>query len=351
MNEQQIRYYFQQIEQQIVALKEKKIEFSSEEIVAALESLQLIYEEMQTNLEAAEIVEDGLLQQNQRLISAYQHYYNLFHSSPIPYLITDANGVIREANHAIAQLLNVPQTYLVGKPFVLYVAQSDRAAFCSKLNQLSQAENSQIWQSNLAPRQGQPFMAELNISITRNDSGWIEELRIAVYNLNPDQSRITQPAQLLDQRETPTETEIPVPTLPQFLDGLQVLVVDDEVDARELISSILEYHGIRVTAVSTAAAALEALETFHPDVLVSDIRMPDEDGYSLIRKVRELEAQRGWRIPAAALTAYLTEDREKAISAGFEAHLHKLAQPDELIEMVTQLARQTTTRTSDFQDD
>jgi CheY-like chemotaxis protein len=98
-----------------------------------------------------------------------------------------------------------------------------------------------------------------------------------------------------------------------------------------------------VWTVASAAEALEVLERFHPNVLISDIRMPDEDGYSLIRKVRELEAKTGWHIPAAALTAYLEEDRSKAVAAGFEAHLHKLAQPTELVKMVTRLARGTFT--------
>lgn len=117
-----------------------------------------------------------------------------------------------------------------------------------------------------------------------------------------------------------------------------MLIVDDEADVRDFITAALELHGVRVTAVATAAAALERLEQFRPDVLVSDIRMPDEDGYSLIRKVRELEARWGGHIPAAALTAYLNEDRDKALAAGFEAHLHKLAQPIELVELVAQLA-------------
>jgi CheY-like chemotaxis protein len=76
-------------------------------------------------------------------------------------------------------------------------------------------------------------------------------------------------------------------------------------------------------------------------VLVSDIRMPGEDGYRLIERIRALEAKRGGHLPAAAITAYLDEDREKALSAGFEGHLHKLAQPIELVQMVAQLAGRT----------
>lgn len=142
------------------------------------------------------------------------------------------------------------------------------------------------------------------------------------------------------QRVSPVETDAALShRIPQALDGLRVLVVDDEADARDLITVMLATHGIEVQAVASAAAALDALERFHPDVLVSDIRMPDGDGYSLVQRIRALEAKRGSHIPIAAMTAYLEEDREKARMAGFEAHLHKLAQPSEWVAMVTQLAR------------
>lgn len=336
MSDQVFRQYFQALEQQIATLKREQLAGNWEEITAALENLQLIYEQMQTNLEAAEVVEERLLQQNQRIAAAYQHYQDLFLSLPLAYLITDANGVILEGNQASAQLLKVPQLYIAGKPLAVYVAKSDRSTFYTKLNELSEVNDIQTWQMNLCPRKGKPFPAELNVAIARNHSGEIEALRIAVADISRYQDTIAQPARQLDRQVTQIKT--PGLTLPQSLDGLQVLLVDDEADAREFIAAVLESHGIRVTAVATAAAALEALSTFHPDVLVCDIRMPGTDGYNLIRQIRALEAQQGRHIPAAALTAYLDENREKALAAGFEAYLHKLAQPDELIEMVVQLA-------------
>jgi len=316
-----------------------------EEMAAALGNLQLLYEEMQTSLEASAVVEEELFRQNQQAIAQRQHYHDLFQLSPDAYLVTDANGLILEANRAIGRLLNVPQSYLAGKPLAVYIAQSDRMSFRTLLNQLSFVNDVQNWQMNLCPRQGKPFAALLKVAIARsNDSGFIETLRIGVHDLS-QYRQIAQSAQLGVSEATPKEFRqdvkaetISLTVLPQALDGLQVLVVEDEADAREFITAVLESHGIRVTAVGTAAAALEALEQFHPDVLISDIRMPHEDGYSLIRKVRELEAKLGWHLPAAALTAYLEEDRSKALAAGFESHLHKLAQPTELIEMVTQLA-------------
>lgn len=338
MNDELFRQHFQALQQQIAALKAEQVAGAWEEITTALESLQLIYEEMQTSLEVAEVFEEEVLQQNQRLSAVYQHYFHLFNYSPIGYLLTDANGLIIEANQAIAQLLNVPQPYLPGKPLAVYVAQGDRSTFRTHLNQLSQTSGIQVWQMNLYPRDGEPFTAQLAVAIARNQSGLIEGLRIAVYDVSQYQQTLAQQFQQQNPEQIRPAATMPMPALPQSLDGLQVLIVDDEPDAREFITAVLESHGIQVTAVATAAAALEALERFRPDVLVSDIRMPDENGYSLIRKIRELEAEKGWHIPAAAVTAYLAEDREKALAAGFESHLHKLAQPTELVEMIARLA-------------
>ena len=122
------------------------------------------------------------------------------------------------------------------------------------------------------------------------------------------------------------------------LNGLRVLVVDDEADIRELITVVLESHGMSVKAVASAAAAFEVLKSFQPDVLVCDIRMPGGSGYDLIRQIRDLEAKEGGHLPATAITAYQDEDWEKSLKAGFEAHLHKFAQPSEWVEIVKQMA-------------
>ncbi len=123
------------------------------------------------------------------------------------------------------------------------------------------------------------------------------------------------------------------------LDGVRVLVVDDEADTRELLTTILAQCGAEVTAAENARAALEALEQEPFDVLVSDIRMREENGYDLIRSVRALDAERGGRIPALALTAYTRiEDRESALSAGFQQHAAKPIEPAELAAAVATLA-------------
>lgn len=126
------------------------------------------------------------------------------------------------------------------------------------------------------------------------------------------------------------------------LDDLRVLVVDDEPDARELLSAMLGEYGAEVIAVATAREALEALHRWKPNVLLSDIGMPEEDGYALIRKVRALDAEQGGRIPAVALTAYArAEDRTQALIAGFQLHVPKPINPAELAVVVAKLASGT----------
>jgi CheY-like chemotaxis protein len=120
------------------------------------------------------------------------------------------------------------------------------------------------------------------------------------------------------------------------LDGLHVLVVEDDADARSLISMMLERCGASAVLASSATEALQAIETAKPDVVVSDIGMPDQDGYALIRKVRGLPAESGGLIPAIALTGYATgKDRTRALEAGYQAHI---AKPIEQAELVAAIA-------------
>jgi signal transduction histidine kinase/ActR/RegA family two-component response regulator len=122
------------------------------------------------------------------------------------------------------------------------------------------------------------------------------------------------------------------------LAGVRVLVVDDELDTRKLISAVIAQSGAEVTACASAGEALETLKTWRPHILMSDIGMPGEDGYALIRQVRALPAERGGRTPAAALTAYARdEDRTRALAAGYQLHLAKPFSPGDLIAAVSDL--------------
>ncbi|MEO7970467.1 MAG: ATP-binding protein [bacterium] len=123
------------------------------------------------------------------------------------------------------------------------------------------------------------------------------------------------------------------------LDGVRVLVVDDDPDTRQILSVMLEQAKASVQMAGSVREALEVLEWYTPDVLVSDLAMPDEDGYSLISKIRQAEKDNGRQIPAVALTSYVrVEDRTRALSAGFNVFVPKPVQPEELVTAVANLA-------------
>jgi signal transduction histidine kinase len=124
------------------------------------------------------------------------------------------------------------------------------------------------------------------------------------------------------------------------LKGVRLLVVDDEADGREVVAVVFERCGAEVRVAASAAEAFALLEREPPDVLVADIEMPVENGYSLLRRVRALPSERGGHTPAVALTAYAgVQDRMKAHEAGFQAHVAKPVQPAELATVVASLAR------------
>ena len=127
---------------------------------------------------------------------------------------------------------------------------------------------------------------------------------------------------------------------PPMLTGVRVLVVDDDADARDLFTRVLEQCDARVRAVASAGTALTTLESWKPDVLVSDIAMPGESGYVLMRKIRRLTPEHGGMIPALAVTAYAGPDDVKlALSAGFQSHVAKPVEPVDLALAVDTLAR------------
>jgi CheY-like chemotaxis protein/two-component sensor histidine kinase len=130
-----------------------------------------------------------------------------------------------------------------------------------------------------------------------------------------------------------------LPDTCRSIEGVRVLVVDDEPDARALVKRFLEDCKAMVATAASTAEALELIRADPPDVLVSDIGMPGEDGYALIKQVRALGPARGGGVPAIALTAYArAEDRMKAMLAGFQQHVVKPAEPAELIMLVSLLS-------------
>jgi PAS domain S-box-containing protein len=141
---------------------------------------------------------------------------------------------------------------------------------------------------------------------------------------------------------TPPENAQPqepmVNVYPAILYGLRILAVDDELDTREMVKAVLEQYGADVITAGSAREAFEALPGFQPDVLVSDIGMPEEDGYSLIRKVRALKSEEGGKTPAVALTGYVrVEERMRALEAGYQMFVPKPVEADELVTMIANL--------------
>jgi len=134
------------------------------------------------------------------------------------------------------------------------------------------------------------------------------------------------------------------------LNGLRVMIVDDELDARDVITAMLEHCGAEVIAACSTAEAVDVLagaaNGSRPDVLVSDIGMPGEDGIDLITKVRALGPERGGNIPAIALTAYArAEDRARVLAAGYQRHIAKPVEAPTLATVVAVLARHTAVAT------
>ena len=127
-----------------------------------------------------------------------------------------------------------------------------------------------------------------------------------------------------------------------MLEGLRLVIVDDQHDTLEMLKTSLAGLGASVTGAATAREALKMIIETLPHVLVSDLGMPEEDGYELIRKVRELAPELGGLMPAIALTAYArAEDRKQALEAGFQIHMTKPVEPVELAVVIAGLAGRT----------
>jgi CheY-like chemotaxis protein/anti-sigma regulatory factor (Ser/Thr protein kinase) len=136
----------------------------------------------------------------------------------------------------------------------------------------------------------------------------------------------------------PAPAELKVLENGHRLDGVRVLLVEDNPDTLDMLRFIFDEAGAEVIAATSVDEALDAMERFRPDALVSDIAMPDRDGYDLIHEIRSREPERGGKIPAVAVTAYArAEDRVRVLAAGFQMHIAKPIDPGELIAVVASL--------------
>jgi CheY-like chemotaxis protein len=160
-------------------------------------------------------------------------------------------------------------------------------------------------------------------------------VRLPTVAVIPDEKN----ADTVPSATSPSESVPPQP-VPGCLDTISVLVVDDDADGRDLVAATLEHYGAGVIAAASAAEALDLLQTTRVNVLLADIAMPDEDGYSLIRRLRALQSPQRAAIPAAALTSFAREeDRQQAIQAGFQLHLAKPIDTRSLVQAVMNLAQ------------
>ncbi|WP_416669275.1 ATP-binding response regulator [Egbenema bharatensis] len=144
-----------------------------------------------------------------------------------------------------------------------------------------------------------------------------------------------------DDQDTPSEPTQESGDRSQALTGVRVLVVDDEADTRDLMTLALQQAGANVFSVATAREALQVLPEVKPHVLVSDIGMPEMNGYGLIERIRTMPAEQGGIVPAIALTAYVGEfDQKQALVAGFQRHLSKPIEPEVLIQAISETLQQ-----------
>jgi PAS domain S-box-containing protein len=175
----------------------------------------------------------------------------------------------------------------------------------------------------------------INVSSPGEGKGSTFTLQIPLMSI-PEVKVLKNPAENLDSASTPE------PKQNQPLVGMNILVVDDDDDSRDFLTFALTESGAKIYSAESAASAFGAMESFQPNLIISDIGMPQEDGYSLMQRIRQLPEYMGGQIPAIALTAYAGDsDRQKAILAGFQTHLAKPIMPDELVDAVIQLIGQT----------
>lgn len=127
------------------------------------------------------------------------------------------------------------------------------------------------------------------------------------------------------------------------LTGLRVLLVEDDLDSQEMLSTFLQTHGVEVASVKSANDALEEMPRFKPEVVISDVGLPERDGYDLIHDLRSLPADAGGSVPAIALTGYASlQDRDRALAAGFQEHLSKPVDVEELVDVIRHLVTERT---------
>ena len=196
------------------------------------------------------------------------------------------------------------------------------------VKQLLELQGGNVRVRSQGPGKGSTFTVSLPVSA-------VHTAALTTGSPNPDEAETAGGSSVLRHEGIAWDAAVSVD-----LRGVKILVVDDEADARGLLKRILEDCGATVLLAGSAAQAIEIVQRDGPDILVSDIGMPEEDGYELLRRIRALGTANG-AVPAIALTAYArAEDRVKAVRAGFQMHVPKPVEPAELIAMIETLVAQ-----------
>jgi CheY-like chemotaxis protein len=178
-------------------------------------------------------------------------------------------------------------------------------------------------------------ITELHGGTIRAESGGVNKGALFIVNL-PLMAQVTPE---VPGRQSANSADVLSTVGSSSIKGLRLLVADDDAETVELFTRLLTQQGAEVINAKSAAETLERLRSTLPDVLICDIEMPDEDGYSLIRKVRLLGAKEGGGVPAVAVTAYgSTDDRIRLLAAGFQMHVPKPVDPAELVTVVASVA-------------
>jgi PAS domain S-box-containing protein len=358
-------------------------------LAEALEGLQTSEEELAVADEEIRAQNEELIATRARLEREVWAHRDLFERCPDAFFVTDARGVIRMANAAAAALLNISQSFLVGKPLINFVARADCNALRNALVAMNEATTAMSVELRLRPRHKQPpFVAEISVArvraparpstlywTVRNGSERIEralegvargedprrtariaELEVANRHLEETvqrQARLIEELVVIDARQAevdPAAAGILVSGaggdfsgrgrgLLADLTGLRVLVAEADTDATETLIQLLTDCGAEVATAATGAHALALVEQWRPAVLVADMTLPDQDGFALMRAVRALGEDRGGGVPAIALTGYAAiEDSREALRAGYQVHVAKPLEPALLTHAVANVA-------------
>jgi PAS domain S-box-containing protein len=276
------------------------------------------------------------------------------------------DGIITSWNHAARKMFGYTAAEAVGQHITLIIPTERRAEADDVLARIRRGERVDHFETERQTRGGQRVSISLTDSPIENAAGNIigasevareiterKRMEAALRDSEVRYRRLFETAHdgilIVDERGEEDKTpgagdgeHAPMANLPLVrLDGLRVLVVDDEADARRVLARVLHDAGAIVTAAASAGQAIEALSKARQDVLVSDLGMPDVDGFDLIRKVRA-HGHHAKDLPAVALTAFAHKnDQRQALLAGFQVHVPKPADPHDLIVVIASLAGRT----------